>query len=98
MPSPAWNSTSLLVIIGTSFTLRAYPHNMAAQRFVQAVPSGRLTMSASQPAAPQQRMPESLMLIHGFLDSHVGWDPLIAQWQAQATSIVAPDLRGAGSG
>ncbi|KWR91753.1 alpha/beta fold hydrolase [Cupriavidus sp. IDO] len=54
-------------------------------------------MPASQPAAPRERVPDSLVMIHGFLDSHVGWDPLIAQWQAQAADIVAPDLRGAGS-
>ncbi|MGH8785246.1 MAG: alpha/beta fold hydrolase [Cupriavidus necator] len=54
-------------------------------------------MSVSQPAGFHQRVPDALVLIHGFLDSHVGWDPLIAQWPAQAITIVAPDLRGAGA-
>jgi len=45
----------------------------------------------------RQHAPDSLVLIHGFLDSHIGWDPLVAQWPAQAITTVAPDLRGAGA-
>lgn len=56
-----------------------------------------VSQPAAAPAAPFQRVPDSLVLIHGFLDSHAGWDPLIEQWQLKGTTIVAPDLRGAGA-
>ncbi|ODV43879.1 hypothetical protein AWV79_13390 [Cupriavidus sp. UYMMa02A] len=54
-------------------------------------------MFVSQPASSPHCEPDSLLFIHGFLDSHIGWDPLIAQWPSEATTIVAPDLRGAGA-
>lgn len=54
-------------------------------------------MSVSQPAVALQRVPDSLVLIHGFLDSHVGWETLIGQWLPKVATIVAPNLRGAGA-
>lgn len=54
-------------------------------------------MSVSQTTTPSQRVPNALVLIHGFLDSHIGWEPLIGQWQSTVPNIAVPNLRGAGT-
>src|SRR5882672_7933647 len=42
------------------------------------------------------REPQALVFIHGFLDSHATWGPLIEALPRHAAQSIAPDLRGAG--
>jgi len=55
-----------------------------------------VSQQATRPTAYPSCPPDCLVLIHGFLDSHSGWSELIEQLQPTSSTIIAPDLRGAG--
>jgi pimeloyl-ACP methyl ester carboxylesterase len=54
-------------------------------------------MSAVTSASETSRIPLSLVFVHGFLDSHVVWSPLIEQLGSTQHVHYTLDLRGAGA-
>jgi pimeloyl-ACP methyl ester carboxylesterase len=54
-------------------------------------------MSAVTSASEAGRIPLSLVFVHGFLDNHAGWSPLIEQLGSTQHVYYTLDLRGAGA-
>jgi pimeloyl-ACP methyl ester carboxylesterase len=55
---------------------------------------GGASVSATPAGRPEI---DGLIFVHGFLDSHTTWSPLIGALACTSVPAIAPDLRGAGS-